>query len=283
MTVISPEERDLINRYLANRLSESEVTVVETRIVADPGFRNEVELTEALRDGLRELQSRGEITPLLSHRRSRWRHPRFALAASVAAIALGAASFLFYQRLDSRQRGDRHRVAALRAHAQRRWRTRRSSGSRPAYRRGCRCSSTSASSLRPGIASSVERMTDGAAVPVLETAATMTSDGQATIAAGSAQFEPGDYEITLRPQPPAGSREPVTYALRIVGPALTGLPSRNRAIDPLRQVGTDVLVRPRCRSGTAGRSSARWPASAPGTPSIATSAKGLAPFEVWLP
>lgn len=214
MTVISPEERDLIDRYLAKRLAESEVTVVETRIVADPGFRNEVELTEALRDGLRELQSRGEITPLLSHRRSRWRHPRFALAASVAAIALGAASFLLYQRLDAG--GQEIVMASLRFEH-----TRSAAGSPDLVWRQTGVPTRLQMQFdvglepAPGYRVAVERMTDGAAVPVLETAATMTADGLAMIVAGSAQFQPGDYEITLRPQPQDGSREPVTYALRI--------------------------------------------------------------------
>lgn len=214
MTVISPEERDLIDRYLAKRLSESEVTVVETRIVADPGFRNEVELTEALRDGLRELQSRGEIAPLLSHRRSRWLHPRFALAASVAAIALGAASFLFYQRLDTGRQ--EIVIASLR------FEHTRSADSAPDLIWQQTGVPTQLQlqfdvGLEPaaGYRVEVERMTDGAAVPVLETAATMTSDGLATIVAEAAQFEPGDYEITLRPQPQDGSRQPLAYALRI--------------------------------------------------------------------
>jgi hypothetical protein len=63
----------------------------------------------------------------------------------------------------------------------------------------------------------VERMTDGAAVLVLESRATMTPDGEAALTVESALFEPGNYEITLHPQPPAESAEPVIYALRIAG------------------------------------------------------------------
>lgn len=216
MTDISPEDRELIDRYLASRLSESEVTVVETRIVADPGFRNEVELTEALRDGLRELQKRGEITPLLSHRYAWWRRPRVALAASVAAIALGTASFLIFQRMDSGR--DAMVVASLR------FEQLRSAGAEPdvVWRPTglpTRLEMRFDVGLEPAGSYRVvvERMTDGAAVLVLEAAATMTPDGEATLAVESALFEPGDYEITLRPQPPAESREPVTYALRIAG------------------------------------------------------------------
>jgi len=214
MTDIPPEDHELIDRYLANRLSESEVAVVETRIVADPGFRNEVDLTEALRDGLRELQSRGEITPLLSHRHTRWRQTRFALAASVAAVALGAASFLFYQRLDV---GSRETVVASLRFEQTR-------GAEPdvVWRQTgvpTRLQMQFDVGLEPAGAYRVviERMTGGAAVPVLESAAAMTADGAATIAVESALFEPGDYEITLTPQPPVASPEPIVYALRIAG------------------------------------------------------------------
>src|SRR5262245_42324661 len=101
MTDISREERDLIDRYLANRLAGTEQQMVETRIVAERVFRNEVELAAAFRDGLRALHDRGELTPLLSHRKTMWRHPRFAMAASAAAVALGLTSFLLYQRFDA--------------------------------------------------------------------------------------------------------------------------------------------------------------------------------------
>lgn len=216
MTDISTEERDLINRYLAHRLAESEALVVETRMVEDPAFRNEVELTEALRDGLRELQRRGEITPLLSHRHTRWRYPLFALAASLAAVALGAASFLLYQRLDS----GRHEVVI----ASLRFEHTRGAGDGPDavwQQTGAptRLQMQFDVGIEPAAAyrAMIERMTDGATVLVLETAAALTPDGSATIAVDSTLFEPGDYEITLMPQPPAASPEPVVYALRIAG------------------------------------------------------------------
>lgn len=216
MTDISPEDRELIDRYLANRLSESEVTVVETRIVADPGFRNEVELTEALRDGLRELQSRGEITPLLTHRHAWWQRPRAALAASVAVVALGAASFLIFQRMDGT--GEDLIVASLRFEHLRSTVTEpdvvwQQTGVPTRLEMRFDVGLEPAGSYRVV----VERMTDGAAILVLEAEATMTPGGEATLAVESALFEPGDYEITLRPQPPAQSLEPVTYALRIAG------------------------------------------------------------------
>jgi hypothetical protein len=216
MTDISLKDRELINRYLAHGLADTEAIVVETRIVEDPVFRNEVELTEALRDGLRELQNRGEIAPLLSQRHTGWRHPRFALAAAVAAIALGTASFLLYQRLDAGS----HELVVASLHFEH---TRSASAAPDVVWQPTgvptRLQMQFDVGLEPAAAYRVviERMTDGAAVRVLETAARMTPDGVATIAVESAQFEPGDYEITLRPQPPSQSGEPVVYALRIAG------------------------------------------------------------------
>ena len=216
MTDISLKDRELINRYLARGLADAEALVVETRIVEDPVFRNEVELTEALRDGLQELQNRGEIAPLLSQRHTGWRHPRFALAASVAAIALGTASFLLYQRLDA---GNHELVVASLN-----FEHTRSADAAPDVvwqptGVPTRLQMQFDVGLEPAAAYHVviERMTDGAAVRVLETTARMAPDGVATIAVESAQFEPGDYEITLRPEPPSESREPVAYALRIAG------------------------------------------------------------------
>jgi hypothetical protein len=216
MTDISLKDREMINRYLAHGLADAEAIVVETRIVEDPVFRNEVELTEALRDGLRELQNRGEIAPLLSQRRTGWRHPRFALAATVAAIALGTASFLLYQRMEF---GNQELVVAS-LHFEHT----RSADAVPDVvwqptGVPTRLQMRFDVGLEPSAAYrvAIERVTDGAAVLVLETAARMTPDGEAMIAVESAQLEPGDYEITLRPQPPAESREPVVYALRIAG------------------------------------------------------------------
>ena len=52
MTDRDQGNQKMIDRYLANHLNDTERELVETRIVGDPGFRHEVELTEALRDGL---------------------------------------------------------------------------------------------------------------------------------------------------------------------------------------------------------------------------------------
>lgn len=215
MTDISPEDRDLIDRYLAKRLNDTEAHVIETRIVEDRAFRNEVELTAAFRDGLRELQDRGEVTPLLSPRRTVWRHPRLAMAASATAVAIGLTSFLLYQRIGSdpalaiteslvfvqtrgadpepdvvwAQTGERGRIELR---------------------------------LDPGLEPAaayqivVERVMDGVVAPVFLDDASPTADGEVVVAVNAAAFEPGDYAIRLTPQSPASS-DAVVFRLRVTG------------------------------------------------------------------
>ena len=216
MTDISPEDRDLIDRYLANRLTDTEVVVVETRIVEDSGFRNEVELTEALRVGLRELENRGEITPLLSHRNTLWQHPRFALVASFAAVALGVASFLFYQRFDAGS--DELAVASLRFDQL------RGAGSTPdaVWQQSgvpTRLQLRFDVGLKPADTWQVvvDLVADDASRRILATTAALDGDGLAVVNVESTRLPPGDYRITLTPQAPAPSQESVVYALRIAG------------------------------------------------------------------
>lgn len=216
MTDISPEDQDLIDRYLANRLTDREVVVVETRIVEDLGFRNEVELTEALRVGLRELENRGEITPLLSHRNTLWQHPRFALAASFAAVALGVASFLFYQRFDAGP--DELVVVTLR------FEQLRGAGATPDaiwQQSGVpmRLQLRFDVGLEPADTWQVvvDLATDGASRRILATTAALDDDGLAVVSVESTRLPPGDYRITLTPQASASSQESVVYSLRVAG------------------------------------------------------------------
>lgn len=208
MTDISREDRDLIDRYLANRLTGTEAHLVDTRIVEDRIFRNEVELAAAFRDGLRELQDRGELTPLLSPRRTMWRHPRFALAASVAAAALGLASFLLVQRFDAGAPAPvdetlvfQHTRAASEA-ADVEW-----------IRRGTRGSLELRFDvgLEPAPAYDVV-IRRGAATDVLRGTATTGTEGEAVLRADAALFEPGDYAIRLTAP---GSSEPIEFTLRV--------------------------------------------------------------------
>jgi hypothetical protein len=207
----------MIRRYLAGSLSEREKRMVETRIVDDPEFRNEVELTQALRQGLRELQKRGEIAPLLSPRRAIWTTPRVALAASVAAVALGAASFLFFSRQDqapagvvtetldfvqTRSSGAEPDVTWMRHDARARLELRFDVGLEPAPAYGVR----------------IERVADGAAQAILEATARTSDEGEAVLEVDGSLLAAGDYELRLTPQRVDEPRSPLTYTLRVTGP-----------------------------------------------------------------
>lgn len=214
MTVISPEEAELIRQYLAGSLSEKELRMIEARMVEDPEFRNEVELTEALRQGLRELQKRGEIAPLLSPRRAFWNPPRVALAASLATVALGAASFLFLSRPDSAAPG----VITEALHFEQT----RGSGAAPDVSwarksKAVRLELHFDVGLEPAPAYGVfiERVSDRESTPVLELDAVTAADGEAVAAMDGALLPPGDYALKLIPRQ-AGSAQPaIRYTLRV--------------------------------------------------------------------
>ncbi len=190
--------------------------MVETRIVEEPEFRNEVELTQALREGLRELQKRGEIAPLLSPRRAFWTLPRVALAASVAAVALGTASFLFFSRQDRAPPGVLTETLYFMQT--------RSSGPGP-----------DVTWLRPvapgqlelhfdvGLAPAnaydvlVERVTDGAKVKLFEATAATSAEGEAVLELDGVALAPGNYELSLAPQQARGGLSPIVYKLRVAG------------------------------------------------------------------
>lgn len=216
MTDISLEDRDLIDRYLARSLTDTEVHVVETRIVEEPEFRNEVELTAAMREGLRELHKRGEVAPLLSPRQMKWRQPRFALAASLTAVALGLASFLFYQRLDQTAQG----VISEALHFERT----RGVGPEPdvVWQPGAaptRLIMQFDVGLEPAAQYRVvvERIADGAAAGVFETLAPAAPDGVVTVEIDAAGLAAGNYAIRLDPIGTTAGGETIVYALRVAG------------------------------------------------------------------
>jgi hypothetical protein len=216
MTVISPEEAELIRQYLAGSLSEKELRMVETRMVEDPEFRNEVELTQAMRQGLRELHKRGEIAPLLSPRRAFWSPPRVALAASVAAVALGAASFLFFLRPDSAPPG----VITETLHFEH---TRGTSGEPDVTWRQLPAPETVELRFDVGLEPAarysvlIERAAGGEFVPVVVATAPTERDGEAVLRSNDVEFPPGDYRLTLTPQGVRDGQPEVRYRLRVIG------------------------------------------------------------------
>jgi hypothetical protein len=82
------EAQDLMARYLAGRLSDSETARFEAWWQRNPDAIRDIDHVARLQDGLHGLRARGELEPLL--RRSWWTGTlRFmAMAASVAAVAL---------------------------------------------------------------------------------------------------------------------------------------------------------------------------------------------------
>jgi hypothetical protein len=82
------EAQDLMARFLAGRLSDSETARFEAWWQRNPDAIRDIDHVARLQDGLHGLRARGELEPLL--RRSWWTGTlRFmAMAASVAAVAL---------------------------------------------------------------------------------------------------------------------------------------------------------------------------------------------------
>jgi len=188
--------------------------MVETRMVEDPEFRNEVELTQALRQGLRELQKRGEIAPLLSPRRASWSPPRVALAASLAAVALGAASFLFFSRQDQAPRG----VVNEALHFEQ---TRGATGEpdviwrQPPAPPMVELHFDVGLEPAPAYGVVIERVGGQDAAPVLELDAVTTDDGEAVVALDGTLLLPGDYELHLIPRRAESGQPAIDYTLRV--------------------------------------------------------------------
>lgn len=209
---------ETIDRYLANRLSETERELVETRIVGDPDFRQEVELTQALRDGLRELQKQGEVAPLLRPRAWIWRRSPFVIAASVLTLAIGVSALLFLGRAE-------RRPAALVVASLQFEHTRGGAAGPDATWQ--RAESPALLEMRfdvgpepaPSYGVLIERTGSGADTTVFNAASVgIGLDGQLTLSVNSALLEPGDYRIQLVPRSPAQDHpEPIVYTLRIAG------------------------------------------------------------------
>ena len=209
---------ETIDRYLANRLNDAERALVETRIVADPDFRHEVELTQALRDGLRELQKQGEVAPLLQPRTWMWRRAPFAIAASVLALAIGVSALLYFERTAGKPATIV--VASLQFERMRG----AESGPDVTWQR---TQSPTLLELRfdvgmepaPSYSVLIERTGAGPDTTVFTAASVGVGlDGQLALSIDAALLASGDYRIRLEPQAPnAANSDPVIYALRIAG------------------------------------------------------------------
>jgi len=214
MTEKNSGSQTLIDRYLADRLDATEREMVETRIVHDANFRNEVELTEALRDGLRQLQAQGQVEPLLKTRPWMWGRSPLAIAATVLASAIGVATFLVYRPQDD----GRQVLATQTLHFMRT----RSGDALPdvIWQKSSEPMQIQIRldvGLEPAAEYqvSIVRTSNGETAPVLEALATRTSEGDVSVAVDSTLLEPGEYGIRLVPQPPDESQEATNYTLLV--------------------------------------------------------------------
>jgi len=225
MTDMDERNQDLVDRYLANRLSDVERELVETRIVGELAFRREVELTEALRDGLRELQARGEVAPLLRSRTWMWSRSPVAIAASVMALVFGLTSFLLYQRLDQPRQDLRAASGELVIATLLFERTRSAqAGPDVSWQRSAAPTLLEMHfdvGLEPAAAYRVlvERIGTGTdATLLLSTRAGIGPEGDVAISLHSALLEPGNYRIRLEPLPSTSmDQESIVYAFRVTG------------------------------------------------------------------
>lgn len=213
MTDISPQDHELIRRYLAGELAEAELTMLETRIIEDPVFRNEIDLTSAFRDGMRVLDSRGEIEVLLAKRGASKHRLQIAVAATLGAIALGLTTVLYIGRDESEPQvltetlwfeptrgvAPKADVVWKRNQDTSRLEMRFDVGPRPAG----------------SYEVTVSRAGEAAASPLLSETITATADGQVMLLVDGAHFAPGFYEVRLVPGPGTAAGEPVNYTLLI--------------------------------------------------------------------
>jgi hypothetical protein len=216
MTDTFQEDHELIRRYLAGRLDEAEELMIATRIVKDPQFRRETELTAALRQGFRELEKRGELATLLGPRNRRWRQPQFALAAGLGIVVLGGLLSLLLQQSPrgplpaaatetlyfETRRGDETRADVV-------WR--RTEGPvmlKMRFDVG----------LEPAAAYRVTvRRKDLTADETVEVLRADPASGEVELSVDGSLLEPGDYEIRLEPEPADASARVLTFTLLVTG------------------------------------------------------------------
>jgi len=90
-------ERQVIERYLANQLSDAEADAFEAYVESHPEIARQIELVARMKSGLHVLQRRGELRSVLTPPRSWLRHPAL-LAGTAASIAV--AGLLWFRSAD---------------------------------------------------------------------------------------------------------------------------------------------------------------------------------------
>jgi len=83
-------ERLVVERYLANALSEEEAQAFEAYVETHPEVTRQIELAARMKSGLATLRDRGELREILDKPATRGFKPMALIAASVAAVAVAA-------------------------------------------------------------------------------------------------------------------------------------------------------------------------------------------------
>jgi hypothetical protein len=217
MTDISQDDHELIRRYLANRLSDAEELMVTTRIVRDPRFGNEVEVTAAFREGIRELEKRGKLSPLLDSQTRRWSRAQIAFAATVAIVAMGGLISYLFDR-------PREQTAPTVIAETLRFETVRGDGTLADvtwHQSGRPVRLEMRFDVGPDPAGSyrvtLERVFGATIVSMADRPVPVSSGGEVVLFLDGTLLEPGDYEIRLEPQPVVAGDDIVNYRLTVLG------------------------------------------------------------------
>lgn len=83
------DQNHIVARYLADQLADAEREAFEAYYMEHPEMVREMEATARFKEALATLADRGELSQLIHSRRTRRPWQWLALAATVAAIALG--------------------------------------------------------------------------------------------------------------------------------------------------------------------------------------------------
>jgi hypothetical protein len=88
ITSIQKNDPTVVNRYLADQLTDAERSAFEARLALDPDVLRELEATARLKAGLQKLRDTGQLDALVAEQQSRT--PLFfSAAAAVAVLVLG--------------------------------------------------------------------------------------------------------------------------------------------------------------------------------------------------
>lgn len=233
-TTVSANDLNLLQRYRAGRLDDAARDTLEARLVSEPSLRRELQLDDAMRDGLAHLESRGNLARLLAEP-YRASVRTLAVAASIAALAFGITSlFLWRELTHERQEVARTRTlpaptihgdSSTEGSVARLYVTNiRSAGGRPdfTWKRSAGVG-TVMLSLETGLdpagayAVSIERVVADRPAPLVELPRTTTdAHGIVVLSLTSALLTPGDYSISVHAAGVASDdTEPVVFHLRV--------------------------------------------------------------------